>query len=503
MIFDDVSSENEFVKKLKALNGNFAVIHTVGGKTFAAVDRIMSFPILYARKHNNVLISDSAETLRAYLDIHKVDLCRAQEFISAGFVTGNHTLFEGISMLQAGQYLVVEDATGEITVKDYFIHTHGEYYDLTTEKLCELHDQVVLRVFRRLINSINGGHITLFLSGGYDSRLIAVSLSRLKYQNVTCVSFGDPRSKEVRVAKSVADELGFAWVLIHSSRRFFESLSESDRYENFLIQSSNGYVIPYFQGVVIERLIQDGTIPKDTIVLSGNSGDVIEGNQFCTKFEEGNSYSRDDIIDSLIDKHYRVFGKRESQENMLRGFISECIPDRSCYSYEECQDIYECFNWRQRQAKYVVNDVRCYDSYWGTRWRLPLWDNELVDFWLRVPTQARAYRRLYYEYVKAEPYRTANTLSITHRISGMLKKRAMPLVEILYPVKKLWDYLVDRNTFYAVGIRDYLKILLMTKGYQTSHITTRVYFVLRHCYGKYFDSLDETFRSSRSKVANK
>jgi asparagine synthase (glutamine-hydrolysing) len=42
----------------------------------------------------------------------------------------------------------------------------------------------------------------------------------------------------------------------------------------------------------------------------------------------------------------------------------------------------------QRQPKFIVNAVRTYE-YFGYEWRLPLWDKDLVSFWLSIPLSVR------------------------------------------------------------------------------------------------------------------
>jgi hypothetical protein len=53
----------------------------------------------------------------------------------------------------------------------------------------------------------------------------------------------------------------------------------------------------------------------------------------------------------------------------------------------------ECLN---RQIKYVVAGQRSYEWH-GYDWRLPLWDNDFLDFWTAAPLAAKAGRRLFRE----------------------------------------------------------------------------------------------------------
>ncbi|WP_269848621.1 asparagine synthase-related protein [Methanosarcina horonobensis] len=54
----------------------------------------------------------------------------------------------------------------------------------------------------------------------------------------------------------------------------------------------------------------------------------------------------------------------------------------------------EYFDSNERQAKFIINSVRVYE-FFGYEWRIPLWDAELMEFFLRVPIEHRINRNLY------------------------------------------------------------------------------------------------------------
>jgi hypothetical protein len=51
------------------------------------------------------------------------------------------------------------------------------------------------------------------------------------------------------------------------------------------------------------------------------------------------------------------------------------------------------FNIIERQAKFIVNSVRIYE-YFGFEWRLPLFDRELIDFYLKVPADQKYHKEI-------------------------------------------------------------------------------------------------------------
>ncbi len=67
------------------------------------------------------------------------------------------------------------------------------------------------------------------------------------------------------------------------------------------------------------------------------------------------------------------------------GALGEPDTDHGLYEYAEFQD---------RQCRYVITGQRIYE-FLGHEWRLPLWDNDYLQFWERVPLAEKAGQGLY------------------------------------------------------------------------------------------------------------
>ena len=57
----------------------------------------------------------------------------------------------------------------------------------------------------------------------------------------------------------------------------------------------------------------------------------------------------------------------------------------------------EYWDFQERQAKFIVNSVRVYE-FFGYSWRLPLWDNELIEYFKKIPLSYRMNTNLYRKY---------------------------------------------------------------------------------------------------------
>jgi len=478
LVFTGTRSLEEFGRTIGSVNGNFSVIHSEEGRTYVAVDRITSYPLFYTVRGTDVVVSDDVELIVD--QIGSVSMVRESqlEFLASHLVIGKKTLYEGIFEVRAGQCLAIDGKTGEIDHVDHFLYRHAESNDSDIATLCSELDAILSRVFDRLVRSVKGKPIVVFLSGGYDSRLVATSLRKAKYENVICVSFGKKGSREIAAAKEVAASLGYRWMALDYEKSFIFGRLDSQKTQDYLRHTCNGRGLPHLQGILLEDYIANGSIPPDCVVITGHSGDYIEGGKGQRQFWPGKSYTGEQIIDNLVDTIREELGQL----------------DKDQYDCSSCQDLVDFFDWRNRRAKYEVNDIRSYDAYLDVEWRLPLWDNEFVDFWLKVPNELRACRKLYYQYVQKEEYPTANVVTLYDKTLRLLKARLDPTVRLAYPFRKAIGYLLKDSQFYGVSTGDFLRILAYTKGHRMAVLSTQIYMVCTRIYGKHFASVFELLR---------
>jgi hypothetical protein len=90
----------------------------------------------------------------------------------------------------------------------------------------------------------------------------------------------------------------------------------------------------------------------------------------------------------VASKHFRGKGNRRKPLRSIRDLYDEVQQDPKYFR--------EYFNWQERRSKFMVNSLKGYD-FLGYESCLPLWDKELVDFWLRVPDLDRMNRKIFHE----------------------------------------------------------------------------------------------------------
>ena len=484
-----IETEEEFQAKQKKLTGRYALICRGTNRTFFAVDRISIYPLFYGlSEKNDMVISDSFALIEQETGAVCPDTEGMLQFLSTQSTYGNRTLSKKIQTLMAGQYAVLNHETQELSVRDYDTHSHTESYPHDEQWLTQKHEEVLDDVFSRMIQELNGKKVILFLSGGYDSRLVALQLKKHGYSNVICVSFGKHKSRDFNVAKEVAAKLGFEWMSIEADPNAMQHLLDDESKKHWLTQCSNGFRTPYLEAILLRPYFERGILPKDGVIINGNSGDFIEGEQFCPNFTPGGSYHADDIVDAVLARHFTLSGEGLKNHKQHRNTIKTelHLDDHGTYSYFECQELYEQINWRERQSKYVVNSVWECEELHQMEWKLPLWDDALVDYWLNVPIDERAHRKLYYKMVHADALPSANVMTPYLLMMNTIKKWCFPLIRMAYPVKKMLGYLRNDSDYYICDRQTFSKILSYTRGFETNTVTVVCYMVAQHLYSRYF-----------------
>lgn len=77
--------------------------------------------------------------------------------------------------------------------------------------------EVLLQATKRLVAYAQGRPIVIPLSGGWDSRTIALALKKVGYEPLIAFSYGKPKNAEAEVSRDVASQLGIPWLFAEYS----------------------------------------------------------------------------------------------------------------------------------------------------------------------------------------------------------------------------------------------------------------------------------------------
>ena len=402
--FSQVKSQSSFQKVLEGLDGSFCVIIAAANQIFAAVDRMGSMPLFWLENETHKLLTDDPEAALNAVPCKEVDHLSLTEYLLTSYATGPNTLQKGLYILPAGQILHYARETDQISRSEYYRYEHVSAELGSDAELFKQLDLIHQNCVKRLIQSADGRPIAIPLSGGYDSRMVALMLKRLGYKNVSAFCYGDPRSNETSISKAVAQYLEIPWTFVEHRPRDWYLAYQSPLRQEFYRFAGHFSSRPHIQDWLAVRDLQHRNHwHPETIFVPGHSGDFIEGSYIPPAFVERNTVSKDLFLDHAIQRHYRQWPydpRAGEQANAIRTKIAEQLKLPEKMSSEEAASHFETFYWLEQQPKFILNSMRVYE-FFGLEWRLPWWDKELLEYWKRIPMAKRAGREFYKRYVSA------------------------------------------------------------------------------------------------------
>ena len=389
---------------LQSLDGHWALVAVGPDRAFAAVDRVRSIPLIWARDGESILVDQDGGHLSRRLGLTPKDVDRnaALSVALAGYTIGNDTLYSRVQQIGPGEYILVEQP-GEARSGRYYQWTPwrpeaGSPAGFATT-LSLLHE----RLIDKLVESAHGRRILVPLSAGLDSRFIASGLREAGYRDVVCFAYGLPGNRDVHVSRLVAERLGYSWRFVPYGNAGMRRAFAAQDHARYKANADSLTGVHFSQDyLALDALIADGVASPESIVVNGQSGDFITGNHVPADFavarpDRSLAARQEAIVEAVLVKHFRQWGFLRTPANIARlaarlkreialiGMPEDAGGDHGVYEHCEFQD---------RQAKYVINGQRLYEHF-GLDWRLPFWDRDCLDFWSRVPFAAKVGQSLY------------------------------------------------------------------------------------------------------------
>ena len=391
---------------LRLLDGHFALCISTPAGVLAAVDRVRSIPLAYARNSTGLAIDDQASRLRGRLELSLLDIDpdAALAFAMSGYTIGPATLYKGIRQLLPGEFLLCQTGQAAPSLHRYALYRPWRCEARRRDVLLRELADVTLGILEKLARSATGRQILVPLSAGMDSRLIVSGLAHLGYRNVTCFSYGAKDNYEAAAAKTIAAHLGYGWFFVPFTRRFVRTAFLGDDHRIYHEFADNAAATPVEHDfLALLRMNRAAWVDKDAILVNGQSGDYITGAHIppsLSKFPLPKDREKRDAIvfDAIVAKHYDLWPDLRTQANLRRiktMLWTELEQDQVPFDDPETSyALYEFSEFQNRQCKYVVAGQRAYE-FFGHEWRLPLWDKDYLEFWERAPLSAKVDRNLF------------------------------------------------------------------------------------------------------------
>ncbi|MFO1444389.1 hypothetical protein KDN24_14515 [Bacillus sp. Bva_UNVM-123] len=456
----EIYQEGFFENHLDELIGEFAVIKVTKNEITAIVDRKRSIPLFYYKEGSRWIVTDKIP----HMTDKKVNQTAAKEFLLTGFTANEKTLYEGVYQVEAASYVrILED--GKVINNEYFQFYHHPVEKDVEQFSAEL-KSVFIAVFEDLIKRLKNKTPIIPLSGGYDSRIIALLLKEYGVEDIFAFTYGKKENREALISQDIANRLGLHWDFIEYKKDDWHRWYHSNEWKEYVNYAVNGSSMAHIQDwPAVREIIAKQN--KDYVFIPGHSGDFVAGSHLAYEITVDREFTVDDVVDFTLQKHHKLWEIEEgiyvSGEDVLEE-IRRSFGDLPFTTNEQASALFEYWDWRERQAKFIINSIRVYEFY-EKGWEIPLWDDRLMEFFKTVPVELR-FKKYLYDYTLHEMYPefftkpekpVAKEASLKEKY-GVFYKTAKKL----YNKKKLYQqYYTEPMEWYGIykSYPEYLKAL--------------------------------------------
>lgn len=384
---------------LKTVNGFYCAVYWDEQTVYLISDRMRSRPIFFSTEQGEIIVSDDYYHLVRLLERREIDRESEEEFLMTGYVTGYQTLVCNVYQVESAQYVKISLPAGEVNRVNYwlFLPTDDTNQDFEGREAFDRIDKAFGASIDRLIAVAAGRQVAVPLSGGYDSRAIILYLKMKGYTNLITFTFGVKRSPEVDLSQRIAADLNIPWHFVEYTRGTWRNLKKSNEFKEYISFIGSGVSVANVQALpATKKLLEDGVIRQDAIVIPGHSGFVAGGN-LTHKILAGVT-NLESALSTIERCHYQLTRDKASKNLLKKVYaqIEKMEDEFKGYDYLQRVEAWEC---RERQSKFIVNSNRYYDFY-KLDWWMPLLDIEFIDAWEKVSYRSRVNKNLWVQFIE-------------------------------------------------------------------------------------------------------
>lgn len=149
---------------------------------------------------------DLVKSLRVLGIRANIDELGSYYMLTFGYMIGDTTLLENVKRIEPGTILTLKDES--IKLNQYYFLDNENYLtdseDKIIDNMYELFNDSIDKSFRK--DAENGYKHISYLSGGLDSRMIAVGAKKLGYDDITTITFSENYSRDEQIARAIASD---------------------------------------------------------------------------------------------------------------------------------------------------------------------------------------------------------------------------------------------------------------------------------------------------------
>jgi len=261
------------IKAVDKFNGMFAIsiYDKENNKIILIRDRSGIKPLYYYEKNNIILFGSELKSFHQneYF-IKSINTDALSLYLQYGYILEPHTIFENTYKLKSGHYLEIDLKTKEINEYKYWDVI--DFYNKPKINISE--SEAILKVDELLNSSfkyrmVSDVPVGVFLSGGYDSSIVAAILQNQSKEklNTFTIGFHEKGFDEAPYAKQVAKHLGT------NHTEYYCTAKDA---VDIIPQIANIYDEPFGDSSSIPTILVSQLAKKDVKVsLSADGGDEI------------------------------------------------------------------------------------------------------------------------------------------------------------------------------------------------------------------------------------
>ncbi|WP_158247684.1 asparagine synthase-related protein [Actinomyces qiguomingii] len=385
--------------------GQWTVVTRQGDDLRIDTDHTRSHHLLFARVGEKWIVSDDPDRLRQHVGLWRRDDEAADVFLHTGFVVGTRTLVREVRATPAASTVLLHpDGTWESRLWDSYRYSDDP---ITSEvDYSAAYDAAMDQAVGRLLECTGGRQLVLPLSGGLDSRLLAIWLKRLKAPRIAAFTYSKPGARETGISRSVAEALGIDWFSIDLDPVKMAQRWASAEGTSFQAATWGMTSLPHVQDWYALTTIREQSLIDDDAVLLPGFAAVLRPGYALPRWLGGardllsSSPTRTEVLTAIARNHATVQGSSNAWRHLplLREEILRSEKETPPTGERGVQGLMSWFNVRERQAKYINNSTKAYE-FFGYDWALPMLDSEVWDCWLRGSEQLTATRDWYARYI--------------------------------------------------------------------------------------------------------
>ncbi len=392
--------------------GAWTLIEAGDGVVRLTTDRTRSHHLLFTRAGDTWIISDDPQELRRHAPTWARDEQAAEVFLHAGFTPGTRTLAHEVYATPAGSVVELR-SDGTWSSRSWETYRYDTDPITSPEEFAGVFRAALDTAVERVLQETDGRQLLVPLSGGLDSRLLAVWLKRHGARDVVTFTYGVPGSSEVAISRGVAEALEMDWFTVDLDPTEMARTWVGPDGVDFQKRTWGLTSLPHVQDwYALLQMQRNALIDTDAVFLPGHT---IVGNMHDEHLLEGGP-SRNDVLTTVARHHSLLQGDRSAWRHLplLRRAVVQGAQEVSfpigrgedlAGSGRSIQELVERVNLQERQAKYINESFKAYEAF-GYGWALPMLDTEVWRTWLRGSEDLTATRDWYAQFT-AEAYAEA------------------------------------------------------------------------------------------------